>query len=515
MKTKNQIINDAPLEYQYIYPKGQCSLLRKLQGNRILEDKLKTKVELYITLLSIPFEGSYGLEIYILEKSLKSKLASIQPHQSQLNKVEFKDVIEMEYFFERNQSIQIEVNGSCSAVFIEKISKIAGNMKNGVRSVSNGFEIELKFSPIKSETKLNKFLFEIVDLNKESAVNKGMFQSGKEFFYVLYNFNDNSTWRTVYKSEESSNLKFSSANIYEDDLYLGDPNRAFHFDLFSYGGINPISSISFSINDVISSKGLISLSKDFILSVKIEQIENLTFTDLLKKGLQISLMVGIDFTGSNGDYRDSDSLHFQSSQMNFYEKSILSCGKILSSYDSDNQYPVFGFGGIPKGKYDTDHAFPLTFSSNPCVFGIEGIINSYKNALTVCELSGPTFFAPLINRLCDFVSSNKEGTYFILMIITDGIINDIDETIDAIVKASFLPMSIVIIGVGDADFEVMSFLDGDGLPLKDSQNRLCRRDIVQFVEFSKYQNDLSKLREEVLKEIPCQVENYYRSCLKI
>lgn len=515
MKTKNQFINDTSIEHHYIYAKGQCNLLRKIQGNSISDDKLKSKVELYINLLSIPFEGSFGLEIYILEKSSKLKLASIPSHQSQLNKVEFKDVIEMDYFFERNQSIQIEVNGSSSAVFTEKISKIAGNMKNGVRLSANGFEIEIKFSPIKSETKLNKFLFEIVDLNMENAVNKGIFQKGKEYFYVLYNFNDNVKWRSVYKSEESSNLKFSFANIYEDDLYLGDQTRHFNFDLFVYGEKDPVLNHSFSINDVINNKGLIPLSSEFMLSVKIEQIENLSFTTLLKKGLQISLIVGIDFTGSNGHYKDNDSLHYLSNQMNSYEKSILSCGKIISSYDSDNQYPVFGFGGIPKGKFDTDHAFPLTFSSNPCVFGIEGILNSYKNALTVCELSGPTFFAPLLNRVYEFVSSNKEGTYFILMIITDGIINDIDETIDAIVKSSSLPLSLIIIGVGDADFSAMSFLDGDDMPLKDSNNRFCQRDIVQFVEFSKYENDLSKLREEVLKEIPTQVEVYYRMTKKI
>ena len=51
------------------------------------------------------------------------------------------------------------------------------------------------------------------------------------------------------------------------------------------------------------------------------------------------------------------------------------------------------------------------------------------------------------------------------MIITDGIINDMQLTIDEIVKASNLPLSIIIVGVGDADFEEMVQLDGDVTPL--------------------------------------------------
>jgi vacuolar-type H+-ATPase subunit F/Vma7 len=38
--------------------------------------------------------------------------------------------------------------------------------------------------------------------------------------------------------------------------------------------------------------------------------------------------------------------------------------------------------------------------------------------------------------------------YFILLIITDGIINDMQSTIDQIVRSSGLPISVIIVGVG-------------------------------------------------------------------
>ena len=55
--------------------------------------------------------------------------------------------------------------------------------------------------------------------------------------------------------------------------------------------------------------------------------------------------------------------------------------------------------------------------------------------------------------------------YQILLIITDGIINDMQKTIDQIVRGSRLPLSIIIVGVGSDDFESMDILDADEEPL--------------------------------------------------
>lgn len=78
--------------------------------------------------------------------------------------------------------------------------------------------------------------------------------------------------------------------------------------------------------------------------------------------------------------------------------------------------------------------------------------------------------------------------YFTLLIITDGVISDMDETRDAIVEASKLPMSIIIIGVGNADFAAMEFLDGDASVLRSNSGEEAVRDIVQFVPFRDFRN---------------------------
>ena len=48
-----------------------------------------------------------------------------------------------------------------------------------------------------------------------------------------------------------------------------------------------------------------------------------------------------------------------------------------------------------------------------------------------------------------------------LLIITDGVITDMDATKRTIVENSNLPFSIIIVGVGEADFDAMVELDSD------------------------------------------------------
>ena len=55
--------------------------------------------------------------------------------------------------------------------------------------------------------------------------------------------------------------------------------------------------------------------------------------------------------------------------------------------------------------------------------------------------------------------------YYTLLILTDGVINDLEATIDQIVRGSGLPLSIIIVGVGREDFSSMEVLDADDRPL--------------------------------------------------
>ena len=160
---------------------------------------------------------------------------------------------------------------------------------------------------------------------------------------------------------------------------------------------------------------------------------------------------------------------------------------------------------------ETSQCFNLNLTDQSEVDGIERIMMAYKNAIKAVDLSRPTLFSPVIRKTIQYIDLDGQNNYHILLIITDGQITDEDATKQAIVEASVLPLSIVIVGVGNADFSSMGRLDGDDNPLFDNTGKRIR-DIVQFVQYNmKYALNPSMFSRDLLQEIPGQVERYFKS----
>uniref|UniRef100_A0A8C6SNG5 Copine-3 n=1 Tax=Neogobius melanostomus TaxID=47308 RepID=A0A8C6SNG5_9GOBI len=210
---------------------------------------------------------------------------------------------------------------------------------------------------------------------------------------------------------------------------------------------------------------------------------------LLLQYLVLFLQVGIDFTASNGNPREPSSLHYINPLgSNEYLAAILAVGQIIQDYDTDKMFPALGFGAQLPPEWKVSHEFAINF--NPPTPSAQ--VSAYSACLPHIRFYGPTNFAPIINHVARFAAQalqqEKAAQYFNLLIITDGVISDMDETRDAIVQASKLPMSIIIIGVGNADFAAMEFLDGDASVLRSSTGEEAVRDIVQFVPFRDFRN---------------------------
>ena len=92
------------------------------------------------------------------------------------------------------------------------------------------------------------------------------------------------------------------------------------------------------------------------------------------------------------------------------------------------------------------------------------------------------------------------------------------DTLETIVSSSNLPLSIIIIGIGNADFSSMEELDSDNKLLRSPSGKTAVRDIVQFVPFNQFlaagHNPAVgrlHLAREVLREIPEQFIGYMKS----
>ncbi|PKA56876.1 Protein BONZAI 1 [Apostasia shenzhenica] len=242
-----------------------------------------------------------------------------------------------------------------------------------------------------------------------------------------------------------------------------------------------------------------------------------TFLDYIAAGCEVNFMVAIDFTASNGNPRLSDSLHYidPSGRPNAYQRAILDVGEILQFYDTDKRFLAWGFGARPIDG-PVSHCFNLNGSTYyPEVDGIHGIMSAYASALQNVSLAGPTLFGPVIKTAAAIASRSVASNlqkYFVLLIITDGVITDLQETKDALVKASDLPLSILIVGVGGADFKEMEVLDADkGEKLVSSTGQIATRDIVQFVPMQNVQNGEVSAAQALLAELPGQFMSYMQS----
>jgi hypothetical protein len=100
--------------------------------------------------------------------------------------------------------------------------------------------------------------------------------------------------------------------------------------------------------------------------------------------------------------------------------------------------------------------------------------------------------------------AQEEGkqSYTILLILTAGNLENAEETKRQLIEASDDPLSVVIVGIGDADFGPMEFLD------EHDPNTEEGRDITKFVRFSDYKS-FNALTEAVLDEIPEQLVQYF------
>jgi len=246
-----------------------------------------------------------------------------------------------------------------------------------------------------------------------------------------------------------------------------------------------------------------------------------SFLDYIRGGTELAATISIDFTASNGNPRNPDSLHYiQYGGLNQYELAIKSVGDIIEDYDSDKLFPTLGFGARIPPRGDVSHLFYVNgHPDNPYCERIGGVLAAYKGCISRIQLYGPTNFAPTILHVANIARQYTDGSqYFILLIITDGIITDMPQTKKAIVDASTLPLSIIIVGVGNADFDAMDELDGDTVRLTAPDGRMAARDIVQFVPFRNFlqqgiNSQLSGLHlaKEVLAEIPDQFLGYMKT----
>jgi hypothetical protein len=514
--------------------KGDDVLNRKCQYFTLKGEKISSikgdvgpsqKIEIFLFLKKVEF-ALYSIEIDELIDEHTYHVGKTNEYEG--TDIEFMTSFSMNYYFEKEQILLLKlIKNETFKTYTYEVGKLMG-AQGQIAAIPIDPEIKEKGNIILQAQNIK-------DDNYEAQIKVLLYARDKKinlepYFYLKRDISSKGhiSYLNAYKSEVLNNQinnYYDFSRITIRTLYLNNnintkPFIIEFYDAFSNSviGYQKVEIDNFSkLNGYKLKYNLLSQSDEKLsheITITIEKLQKLhRFIDFLRGGLQISMILGIDFTSSNKQVSDPNSLHYISeSTQNSYEKAIEACGKIVSYYDYDQLFPVFGYGAVLPDNETVNHCFPINFKEDPTINTIVNIKKAYRECLNKIQLYGPTYFASIIQKAIEIARSttNDKNVYYVMMILTDGQINDMGPTVNLLVEASELALSIIIIGIGEGPFGNMEKLDADINPLINSKGKRALRDIVQFVEFRKFENNATKLAEEVLEEIPAQVESYYR-----
>ncbi|RLN70138.1 hypothetical protein BBJ29_009388, partial [Phytophthora kernoviae] len=226
-----------------------------------------------------------------------------------------------------------------------------------------------------------------------------------------------------------------------------------------------------------------------------------------KVGLQSSdLIIAVDFTESNlwkgKQTFEGRSLHYidrTGRVRNPYQTVISAITRVFELFDDDDAIPAYGFGGHPERAL-SDRYFPFV-EGRGCE--LDEVLQRYFEIASTMELSATASFVPVIHQAVKV--AKKTRRYHILIIISNGHIDDPAMARQAIVEASEYPISIVMVGVGDGPWGMMREFD-DQLPERQFDN-------FQFVNYNtvprgNLDNPDGGFAMQALMEIPAKAKQH-------
>ncbi|KAA3682293.1 uncharacterized protein DEA37_0013266 [Paragonimus westermani] len=123
---------------------------------------------------------------------------------------------------------------------------------------------------------------------------------------------------------------------------------------------------------------------------------------------------------------------------NEYGVAIQAVMEILQEYDSDQLFPAYGFGSRLSSGGKLSNKYPLSGDTNNYFCkGMAGVLEAYRRSFEAVHISGPVCFSPIIRDVSDTAKRSKDTeNYYVLLILTNGSVDDWIETKKAVIEVS-------------------------------------------------------------------------------
>ena len=365
--------------------------------------------------------------------------------------------------------------------------------------------------------------------------------------HVTYNDHESipdSLWCLVYQTEVAKsdlNPKYGSFVISNWNLNRGNPNVLIKAEIWSHSVIGRHKMIGCSqtaLSKVLSGpdrflntfdkKGKYSGTVSF---VKFDQKRSLTLKEHKESGVSVRVFFAVNCSTSMEVFNKKKEVSPGSENSDTeIGKAIKTLEKVLSSISSGGRIGFLGFSALLNGCSSTSFSFNGNIR-NPAISSPESALDLYDSLYKNLVPSKPTRIEPLIERMrlmVKYQDRNKKKVYTVLVVLTDGDINDQLKCVDRLVETSLDPVSILFVGIGKTDFSKIEYLETgierrsthatnkqttqrDLSRLKDSKGKQGCRSIVKFVLYQNYAEKPKELEEAIVRELSRQMNEYYNA----
>ena len=310
------------------------------ENKQISEDDLESlneKVKLEFSLQYAMHDFSYSIKANLINEKLSSYNSEKKKSNTD-NSIIFEKFYVCDYYFEKEQKIQIIINKNNNPIKINTTlgSIVGARFSTFIKKYDGNETLVIKAEKIGKNDLFVDMKFSLKVNDKEHS----KYFINNKILYVL-----TCKDRKIYSSEAINDEgQFNTVEIPSCLLY---PYYTVNF----YNCYNQlISTFDKKVDELNSNKDKLQLkipiinNKSLFLYDYSELKEHFSFLDFIDAGIRIGLSIGIDFTGSNGHPLDDGTLHsIKGKKPNDYERAIKACGDIVAYYDYDKLFPVYGF----------------------------------------------------------------------------------------------------------------------------------------------------------------------------
>lgn len=160
-----------------------------------------------------------------------------------------------------------------------------------------------------------------------------------------------------------------------------------------------------------------------------------------------------------------------------------------------------GFGArtiVAKGDGPACNLFAMSGDfMDPFVENTNELLMCYEGTIKTVKLALPVLFKSVLQFVCDMAKQDMDGSkqirnlknYYVLTLLMAGMIDDFQDTLNEMLKAAHLPVSIIVIKLGKNNEENDSekFIKKAFPAFKQSE-----RVFVDLLDFEKYKNEEDK-----------------------